>query len=57
VKHFKDRLGAPHSDSARADLEIGAPFHLEQFILYRCVVGSRPYGLDHDDSDTDRRGT
>ncbi len=23
---------------------------------YRCVVGSRAYGLDHDESDTDRRG-
>ena len=67
LKHFKDRLGAPNSDSARfpgapvsdparANVEIGAPFNLEQFIIYRCVVGSRAYGLDHDDSDTDRRG-
>ena len=31
-------------------------FDLESFIIYRCVVGSRAYGLDHDDSDTDRRG-
>src|SRR5881409_3550919 len=31
LKHFKDRLGAPNSDSARTDLEMGAPFELEQF--------------------------
>ena len=56
LKHFKARLGAPNSDSARADVEIGAPFDLESLVIYRCVVGSRAYGLDHDDSDTDRRG-
>ena len=27
-----------------------------QFIIFRCVVGSRAYGLDTNDSDTDRRG-
>ena len=31
-------------------------FELEQFIIYRCIVGSRAYGLDNDESDTDRRG-
>ena len=31
-------------------------FDLESFILYRCVVGSRACGLDHDCSDTDLRG-
>lgn len=64
LKHFKDRLGAPVSDPARADLESGAPkverpdssFDLESCIIYRCVVGSRAYGLDTDDSDIDRRG-
>jgi len=47
LKHFKDRLGegVPAAD-----------FELEQFIIYRCVVGSRAYGLDNDESDTDRRG-
>ena len=47
LKHFKDRLdsGAPAAD-----------FDLESFIIFRCVVGSRAYGLDHDESDTDRRG-
>ena len=27
-----------------------------QYVIYRCVIGSRAYGLDHDDSDTDLRG-
>jgi hypothetical protein len=67
LKHFKDRLGTPVSDPARtgapgmarpdeAGLETGAPFDLESLIIYRCVVGSRAYGLETDDSDTDRRG-
>jgi hypothetical protein len=29
---------------------------LGPYIIYRCVVGSRAYGLDGPDSDTDRRG-
>ncbi len=31
-------------------------FDLSQHIIYRCVVGSRAYGLAQSDSDTDRRG-
>src|SRR5262249_30562678 len=29
---------------------------LRQFIIYRCVVGSRAFGLDVESSDFDRRG-
>jgi hypothetical protein len=29
-------------------------FDLESVTIYRCVVGSRAYGLDTDESDTDR---
>src|SRR5579859_2050480 len=29
---------------------------LSEYIIYRCIVGSRAYGLDTDASDTDRRG-
>lgn len=47
LKHFKDRLPC-------ADAPPG--FELEQFIIYRCVVGSRAYGLDTGESDLDRRG-
>jgi hypothetical protein len=48
LKHFKDRL--PGAESATGE------FDLESLVMYRCVVGSRAYGLDNDDSDTDRRG-
>ena len=29
---------------------------LRPFVIYQCVVGSRAFGLDDEDSDTDRRG-
>jgi hypothetical protein len=47
LKHFKDRLGDGRPQSS---------FELESCIIYRCVLGSRAYGLDNDESDTDRRG-
>jgi predicted nucleotidyltransferase len=61
LKHFKDRLGETSANAAResANGSVGTPsptFDLESFIIYRCVVGSRAYGLDNDESDTDRRG-
>ena len=31
-------------------------YNLFNFVIYRCVIGSRAYGLDEDASDTDRRG-
>ena len=31
-------------------------YNLFDFVIYRCVIGSRAYGLEHDESDTDRRG-
>jgi predicted nucleotidyltransferase len=52
LKHFKDRLG----DSAQQNGRPDSSFDLESCIIYRCVVGSRAYGLDNDESDTDRRG-
>jgi len=30
--------------------------HLYNYVIYRCVVGSKAYGLDDENSDTDRRG-
>ncbi|HEY8460529.1 MAG TPA: nucleotidyltransferase domain-containing protein [Blastocatellia bacterium] len=33
-----------------------AEYDLYDFVIYRCVVGSRAFGLAEDDSDTDRRG-
>ena len=29
---------------------------LQRFVIFRCIVGSRAYGLNHEDSDVDRRG-
>lgn len=29
---------------------------LRPYVIYRCVIGSRAYGLDDEESDTDRRG-
>jgi len=53
LNHFKDRLGDAGDASAGS-----APgdFNLEQFIIYRCVMGSQAYGLETDASDVDRRG-
>ncbi len=31
-------------------------YDLERYVIYRCIVGSRAYGLEHEESDTDRRG-
>ncbi len=50
LKHFKDRLGPVGAAEAPPG------FDLEPFVIYRCIVGSRAYGLDTDASDTDRRG-
>ncbi|MBE9010598.1 nucleotidyltransferase domain-containing protein [Pseudanabaenaceae cyanobacterium LEGE 13415] len=33
-----------------------AEYDLDQYVIYRCVVGSRAYGLDDEHSDIDRRG-
>ncbi len=52
LKHFKDRLG----DTAQHNGSPDTGFDLEACVIYRCVAGSRAYGLDNDESDTDRRG-
>jgi uncharacterized protein len=59
LKLFKDRLGRDSvSPSSAIETSTSGPcqFDLEQLIIYRCVVGSRAYGLDTDESDTDIRG-
>lgn len=50
LKHFKDRL---HGGDC---LQTTAGFELEEFVIFRCVTGSRAYGLETDESDTDVRG-
>ena len=63
LKHFKDRLGrgadALAGGSTLVPREDGVPsaeFNLEEFIIYRCVMGSQAYGLETEESDIDRRG-
>jgi uncharacterized protein len=51
LQHFKDRVG----DATGAALS-GQSFDLEAFVIYRCVAGSRAYGLETEESDTDLRG-
>src|ERR1700690_3874992 len=38
LKHFKDRLTGAESPAPE--------FDLDNLIIYRCIVGSRAYGLD-----------
>lgn len=60
LKHFKDRLtpmvGRDSVEPLPASI-LGRPaFDLDALVIYRCVVGSRAYGLDTEGSDTDVRG-
>ena len=52
LKHFKDRLLGANSTSTEAR----EAFELDRFIIYRCVSGSRAYGLESNESDIDLRG-
>lgn len=48
-KQFQREATEPEKDAV-ADL------NLYSFVIYRCVVGSRAFGLETEESDTDRRG-
>ncbi len=39
-----------------AEQSVLAEYNLFDRVIYRCIVGSRAYGLDHSESDIDRRG-
>jgi uncharacterized protein len=43
-------------EAARPGEALLAEYDLYDFVIYRCVVGSRAFGLAGDESDTDRRG-
>lgn len=47
----KQHTSAPTAKEATLDES-----DLYEFVIYRVIVGSRAYGLDHAESDTDRRG-
>jgi predicted nucleotidyltransferase len=48
LSHFKEHLVDGLAEPKN--------FDLESFVIFRCVTGSRAYGLDTEESDTDRRG-
>ncbi|MFH0982275.1 MAG: nucleotidyltransferase domain-containing protein [Planctomycetota bacterium] len=44
------------ADAAGGAVDALGEFELSDCVIYRCIVGSRAYGLASDESDTDRRG-
>lgn len=42
--------------ATQPDEDALADFNLYDFVIYRCIVGSRAFGLESEESDTDRRG-
>ena len=51
------RILRAHKEEATGAAEnVLADYDLFEHVIYRCVVGSRAYGLSGDDSDTDLRG-
>lgn len=55
VPHHELTIRSHFTDPTRPGDET-AGLNLNAYIIYRCVVGSRAYGLDEVGSDTDRRG-
>ncbi len=49
-KHFQRDGVSRYGQAALAQVD------LSQYVIYRCIVGSRAYGLDNEASDTDLRG-
>src|SRR6185295_16233784 len=45
-----------YQNSAIADAHVLAEYNPFDHVVYRCIVGSKAYGLDDADSDVDRRG-
>ena len=54
LAQFKQGANGPGGPSRQAGPL--AEYSLYDSVIYRCVVGSRAYGLDDEASDTDRRG-
>jgi hypothetical protein len=48
-KQYQQAAAQPAEDAL-------ADFNLYDFVIYRCIVGSRAFGLESEESDTDRRG-
>ncbi|MBI3973950.1 MAG: nucleotidyltransferase domain-containing protein [Chloroflexi bacterium] len=50
IRKHVQRFGLEQAESPLAE------YDLQQYVIYRCVVGSRAYGLGEAGSDVDRRG-
>jgi len=53
LRHEQLVLLSEYKDAAPTELASAGLF---ERVIYRCVIGSRAYGLEEDGSDTDRRG-
>lgn len=49
-------LSRYQSEGYEARVDALTEYDLHRHVIYRCVVGSRAYGLDREESDVDRRG-
>lgn len=45
-----------HFQHQGLETPVSSVYDFSRHIVYRCIVGSRAYGLEHEGSDTDRRG-
>jgi uncharacterized protein len=55
-RHLTVRKLVTAQDMQAVGAEILSKIDLFPYVIYRCVVGSRAYGLAHENSDTDWRG-
>lgn len=55
-RHELSILKQHYGEEMDAAAPVGDMEELQPFVIYRCIVGSRAYGLDDEGSDTDRRG-
>lgn len=51
----RERIGLP-ARGAASSAALPHDSDLRRYVIYRCVVGSRAYGLEGEESDIDRRG-
>jgi uncharacterized protein len=45
-----------HYQKQGLEADLLTDLNLYDYVIYRCIVGSKAFGLDHSQSDTDRRG-
>lgn len=55
-RHHVQVLSVYQRDGGGSPVDPLREYDLFSHVIYKCVIGSRAYGLSHDASDTDRRG-